>query len=58
MSNIEELLSKAEACWSEVVKARREAVKAERKWKDALYKWYEQEGETDAGSTPENPNRG
>lgn len=39
---VDELLAETERRWSVVTEARREAAKAERKWRDALYEWYSQ----------------
>lgn len=39
---VDELLTETERRWAVVTEARREASKAERKWKDALYEWYDQ----------------
>lgn len=40
---LKKLLTEAERRWAEVVGARRKAAKAEKKWRDALYEWYEQQ---------------
>lgn len=40
---VDELLTETERRWAEVAVARRKAAAAEKKYRDALYEWYEQQ---------------
>lgn len=40
---VKKLLTETELRWAEAAEARRKAAAAEKKYRDALYKWYEQQ---------------
>jgi hypothetical protein len=49
---LEELQAEVERLRAIELEARRAAAEAENKWRDALRKWYEQQGGDDANTAP------